>query len=144
MAGAKGPGHIGPPAALDAEFHSGIEVAFFTRCIAEAARPFRNRGETLGEIAERSLPLPPQIRPQASDARAAMAEVARALIVTADAIDRALEMPDDSDLAFLDLEKLQAAVDAFYAYANAEARMTRLGGELLDWLSMHFEAAGNA
>ena len=123
---------------------SGAAAAFLTGVLAAAAETFRWRGETLALFVKRPPDVPKGLQPAVKSAMRQVGEMARALIATADAIERALQMTAESPVAMLDVDVLEEARRAFAGYCDAEQRGTATFQALLDGVLARTRPAGRA
>ena len=106
----------------DRLFVDGAEAAFVTGVLAAATVAWRAQGQSLIAHAKR-MPLARRwIKSDLRAARRLMHECGRALILTANAIDQALEMPADSPVARVNADKLEEAILCFAKYVDAQER----------------------
>ena len=111
------------------QVNSGDGVALFTAAYVEAAIAFRARGYGMLRQAQNPPMAGSTFREDVAAARSALRGLAKALIRSADAIDRAIRMPADSAVAVLDFEQLETAIVCFRRCREQEAETHRIFGE---------------
>ena len=123
---------------------TGDHAAFITGVLAAAADMFRWRGEGLVKFAERAPETSKQLGPAIKAAQQNMTDAGCWLIATADAIGRALDMPDEDPVARLNSDTLEEAIEAFGRYCEMQVRGRGAFQELVAAAMLETQPMGRA
>ena len=129
---------------VEPNFVSGPDGALIASALALAADAWRLGGEKDLEIASRPPAATGEIGCDVKAAAAALKVRGEAAITLADAIDAAVHLPAESEIAFIDLDKFAAAVKAYERYGRALDRAAEVFAPMGKYVVQMMPAVGSA